>query len=251
MATPAVLPNPLQGAGTNPLSSGGGAATPAIPMGATPGQTPIAAGQANPFMPAGAVPVASAVPAGTTQNVNPGAVAQTNDINWNGGSNTVTGDFQATYGQGTGTAITDVLKNLGTSTDAAVAATNANVNLEAGKQAANITSGEAASGVTANSSTAALAQGDFYAGVNSQLQSTDANMELNEENTLLSVLTGEGEAHGPDTSWMDTLGNVLSGSQSAIGAASGGTELNGSSVPGGSGGNSMSPATMLELAAMA
>ena len=216
MATPAVLPNPLQGAGTNPLSSGGGAATPAIPMGATPGQTPIAAGQANPFMPAGAVPVASAVPAGTTQNVNPGAVAQTNDINWNGGSNTVTGDFQATYGQGTGTAITDVLKNLGTSTDSAVAATNANVNLEAGKQAANITSGEAASGVTANSSTAALAQGDFYAGVNSQLQSTDANMELNEENTLLSALTGEGEAHGSDVSTMSEVGEGLSAAGSAV-----------------------------------
>ena len=216
MATPAVLPNPLQGAGTNPLSSGGGAATPAIPMGATPGQTPIAAGQANPFMPAGAVPVASAVPAGTTQNVNPGAVAQTNDINWNGGSNTVTGDFQATYGQGTGTAITDVLENLGTSTDSAVAATNANVNLEAGKQAANITSGEAASGVTANSSTAAIAQGDFYAGVNSQLQSTDANMELNEENTLLSALTGEGEAHGSDVSTMSEVGEGLSAAGSAV-----------------------------------
>jgi len=217
MATSAVLPNPLQGAGTNPLSGGSGAATPAaIPMGATPGQTPIAAGQANPFMPAGAAPVASAVPAGAAQSANPGAIAQTNDINWNGGSKTVTGDFQATYGQGTGTAITDVLKNLGTSTDSAVAATNANVNLEAGKQAANITSGEAASGVTANSSTAALAQGDFYAGVNSQLQSTDANMELNEENTLLSALTGEGEAHGSDVSTMSMVGEGLSAAGSAV-----------------------------------
>ena len=215
MATPAVLPNPLQGAGTNPLSSGGGAATPAIPMGATPGQTPIAAGQANPFMPAGAVPVAGAVPAGA-QSANPGAVAQTNGINWNDGSNTVTGDFKDTYGAGTGTAITDVLKNLGTSTDAAVAATNANVNLEASKQAANITSEEAASGVTANSSTAALAQGDFYAGVNSQLQSTDANMELNEENTLLSALTGEGEAHGSDVSTMSEVGEGLSAAGSAV-----------------------------------
>jgi hypothetical protein len=215
MATSATIPNPLQGAGTNPLSSGGGAATPAIPMSATPGQTPIAAGQANPFMPAGAAPVAGAVPAGT-QNAYPGAVAQTNNINWNDGSNTVTGDFKNTYGAGTGTAITDVLENLGTSTDSAVAATNANVNLEAGKQAANITSGEAASGVTANSSTAALAQGDFYAGVNSQLQSTDANMELNEENTLLSTLTGEGEQHGSDVSTMSEVGEGLSAAGSVV-----------------------------------
>jgi hypothetical protein len=213
MATSAVIPNPLQ-AGATPAT--GGAATPAaIPMGATTGQTPTAQAQANPFAPAGAAPVASAVPAGT-QSVNPGAVAQTNNINWNDGSNTVTGDFKDTYGAGTGTAITDVLKNLGTSTDSAVAATNANVNLEAGKQAANITSGEAASGVTANSSTAALAQGDFYAGVNSQLQSTDANMELNEENTLLSTLTGEGEQHGSDVSTMSMVGEGLSAAGSAV-----------------------------------
>ena len=218
MATTAVIPNPLQGTGTNPLSGGVAALPPAaIPTGATPGQTPIAQSQANPFAPAGAVPVASAVPAGASQSANPGAIAQTNGINWNGGSNTVTGDFQATYGKGTGTAITDVLQNLGTSTDSAVAATNANVNLEAGKQAANIASGEAASGVTANSSTAALAQGDFYAGVNSQLQSTDANMELNEENTLLGALTGEGEAHGSDVSTMSMVGEGLS---AAGGAAS-------------------------------
>jgi hypothetical protein len=188
----------------------------AIPMGTTTGQTATAQAQTNPFAPANATPVASAVPAGTAQNTNTGAVAQTNDINWTGGSKTVTGDFEATYGKGTGDAITDVLKNLGTSTDSAVAATNANVNLEAGKQAANITSGEAASGVTANSSTAALAQGDFYAGVNSQLQSTDANMELNEENTLLSTLTGEGEAHGSDVSTMSMFGEGLSAAGSAI-----------------------------------
>lgn len=215
MATPAVIPNPMQAVAA-PLTTGGTAPA-AIPMGATPGQTATAQAQANPFAPAGAAPVASAVPAGAAQNANPGAVAQTNGINWNDGSNTVTGDFKDTYGAGTGTAITDVLKNLGTSTDSAVAATNANVNLEAGKQAANITSGEAASGVTANSSTAALAQGDFYAGVNSQLQSTDANMELNEENTLLGALTGEGEAHGSDVSTMSMIGEGLS---AAGGAAS-------------------------------
>jgi hypothetical protein len=148
-------------------------------------------------------------------------VAQTNNINWNDGSNTVTGDFKDTYGAGTGTAITDVLKNLGTSTDSAVQATIANTNLEAGKQAANITSGEAASGITANSSTAALAQGDFYSGVNSQLQSTVANMELGEENTLLSTLTGEGEQHGPDESGFDSAMSAISGIAPGIEQAAG------------------------------
>jgi hypothetical protein len=170
----------------------------------------------NPFAPAGATTAASAVPAGAAQSVNPGAVAQTNGINWNDGSNTVTGDFKDTYGAGTGNAIVDVLKNLGTSTDSAVAATIANTNLEASKQAANITSGEAASGVTANSSTAALAQGDFYSGVNSNLQSTVANMELGEENTLLGALTGEGEAHGSDVSTMSMIGEGLSAAGGAV-----------------------------------
>lgn len=218
MATSAVIPNPLQ-AGATPAT--GGAATPAaIPTGATTGQTPIAQAQANPFAPAGATPVA-AVPAGVAQSANPGAVTQNNGVTWNTGSDSVVGDFQNTYGQGTGTAITQVLQNLGTSTDSAVAATNANVNLEAGKQAANITSGEAASGVTANSSTAALAQGDFYSGVNSQLQSTDANMELNEENTLLSTLTGEGEAHGPDESTFDSIMGDISGALPGVSSAAG------------------------------
>ena len=208
MATQATIPTTTAASAT-PIAA-------TIPTAAIPGSaTANAQSAANPFAPAAAtVPTSTASTAANA--VNAGSTVQSNGINWNDGSNTVTGDFKDTYGSGTGTAITDVLQNLGTSTDSAVQATIANTNLEAGKQAANITSGEAASGVTANSSTAALAQGDFYSGVNSNLQSTVANMELGEENTLLGALTNEGSAHGSDSSFLGTLGDVLSGNESAI-----------------------------------
>jgi hypothetical protein len=125
-----------------------------------------------------------------------------------------------------------VLQNLGTATDSAVQATIANTNLEAGEQAANITSGEAASGVTANSSTAALAQGDFYSGVNSNLQSTVANMELGEENTLLGALTNEGSAHGSDSSFLGTLGDVLGGGIVGDAISSGANAINSTGASG-------------------
>jgi hypothetical protein len=41
-------------------------------------------------------------------------------------------------------------------------------------------------------------------------------MELNEENTLLSTLTGEGEQHGSDVSTMSMVGEGLSAAGSAV-----------------------------------
>lgn len=180
------------------IPGGGPAASPA-PISANPGLVPIGQTQANPF----------AAPTATPTGIVPGA-PQTNGINWTDGSNTVTGDFKDTYGAGTGTAISQVLQGLGTATDSAVQSTIANTNLEAGKQYANIQAGEAASGVTPNSSTAALAEGDFYSSVNSQLQQTISGMELGEENTLLGALTGEGTAHGTDPSTLDSIMNGIS-----------------------------------------
>lgn len=177
--------------------------------------------------PTGTVPTSSPVnglPPGTEQT-SPIAI---NTNQGPGGSYTVQGDFDATYGQGTGNAITDVLQNLGTSNDAAVQALINNTNLEAGKQVANIQSSEAASGITPNSSTAALATGDFYSSVNANLQSTVANMEQGQENTLLSTLMNEGSSHGPDESTFESimdavgsLGGVIGGgAQTASGITS-------------------------------
>jgi hypothetical protein len=223
MATQATIPTTTAASAT-PIAA-------TIPTAAIPGSaTANAQSAANPFAPAAAtVPTSTA---STAANAVITGTVQSNGINWNDGSDTVTGDFKDTYGAGTGTAITDVLQNLGTSTDSAVQATIANTNLEAGKQAANITSGEAASGVTANSSTAALAQGDFYSGVNSNLQSTVANMELGEENTLLGALTNEGSAHGSDSSFLGTLGDVLSGSSASDAISAGANALNSTGASG-------------------
>lgn len=210
------------------VGGGGGAvpspnpAPPPIPSTAVP-----ATGTSNPTIPFGGAPQ---VPVGSpSQPVlgQPNGTAGTGistGLSTNYGDYTLAGDFAQTYGKGTGTALEGVLANLGTSTDNAVEATN-NATLQAAqKQAANITSGEAAAGVSADSSTAALAQGDFASTVNSNLSSQDAQMELGEENTLISALQTEGGAHGSDTSGWDTFANVLTGAQSIAGIASGASQ---------------------------
>ena len=202
MATTAVIPNPQQAA--NPVAGSGIAQSQAAIPGATSPANPQSTTVANPMAAPGAVPTSAT----TVQGNAPGTVAQTNGVNWVDGSNTVIGDFKDTYGAGTGTALASALQGLGTSTSNAVNATEANTNLEAANQYKNIQATEAAQGVTPNSSTAALAQGDFYSQVNSSLQATTANMEEQEQTELISALQGEGAAHGPDESGFDS---VLSG----------------------------------------
>jgi hypothetical protein len=215
MATMAVG---LPATGINPMQSP--AATGTVPGGAqrTLGNNTVAnptvtnpmnTVQNNPMAPVGAVV--------------PGSTIQSNGIDWNDGSKTVTGDLKDTYGAGTGTAISQVLQGLGTTNDAAIQATLANINQQATKQYGNIQATQAASGVTANSSTAALASGDFWSGVNSQEQSTIANMENSQEQTLLSTLLDEGKAHGTDESTMDSIMNGIGDAGSlGIGPAAGG-----------------------------
>jgi hypothetical protein len=161
MATSGVVPANTGIGGFNPNPSGvtqPGATS--IPGGSTvPGSVPQASGQGIPtaYTPPGAVPVASPT---------------ASPVTWTTGNHSVVGDFQATYGQGTGDAITQVLSGLGTATDSAIQGIEGETNLEANNQYSNIQAQEAAAGVTANSSTAALAAGDFYSGVNTSLQST-------------------------------------------------------------------------------
>lgn len=137
------------------------------------------------------------------------------------GSNTLVGDFSDTYGKGTGTALADTLGNLGTSTDAAVTATNNSILQAAGIQEANLKAGDAAAGLSADSSASALGLGDFESQVSTNLQATDSNMELSEENTLISALQGEGAAHGPDSSFLGTLGQIGGDVLGAVGDVAG------------------------------
>jgi hypothetical protein len=211
--------------GAIPVAPGGGTINTTAPVtGAVPVTgSPVAATQANPY----AAPTSTVAPtSGVAPVATSGAIpvtgtsptAQTNGINWTDGSNTVTGDFKDTYGAGTGTAISNVLSNLGTSTDSAVQALINNTNLAATKQYGNIKASEAAGGVTPNSSTAALAAGDFYSSVNAQLQQSISGMELDEENTLLSTLTNEGQQHGPDESGFDSFMNIVGDVGSVVGS---------------------------------
>lgn len=185
-------------------SAGGGGGAVATPQ---PGGPPIpstaipATGTSNPTVPFGGAPTTLGSGIGT--GISTGLSTDYGDY-------TLAGDFSQTYGKGTGTALEGVLANLGTSTDGAVSATNAAALQTAGIQGANISSGEAAAGVSADSSTAALAQGDFASQVNTQLQATDSQMELGEENTLISSLQNEGSAHGGDSTGWDTFSDVLS-----------------------------------------
>jgi len=203
-ASPAV---PILGSNmvNNPAGQPGAMSAPvAVPAGVPGTQAAKPSDAVNPFSMATGTP---AVPTAATAapGVNPGSTVQSNGINWNDGSNTVTGDMKDTYGAGTGVALSQALQGLGTSTSAAVTATNAETNLEANDQYANIQAQEAAGGVTPNSSTAALAAGDFFSHVNQGLQATDANMELAQQNTLIDTLGKTGAAHGPDGSTFDSI----------------------------------------------
>lgn len=168
---------------------------------------PTTAAASNPY----AAPTSTALPTVPALNgaATTGVPGASNNVAWTTGNDSVVGDFQNTYGNGTGTALTQVLQGLGTSTDAAVTATNTAADTAANQQYANIQAQQAAAGITPNSSSAALAAGDFYSNVNTSLQSTDANMELNEEGTLINSLTNEGAAHGSDTTAWDTFGDVI------------------------------------------
>jgi hypothetical protein len=207
-----------------------GVSAPTIPMpgmggasnGNTPTVAPIAGASANPISTVQNNPYAPVVNGAPVAAPPPGTVQQApfgTDTNTGpGGSYTVQGDFDQTYGQGTGNAITSVLSNLGTTNDAAIQAYLNNMNLQSSKQIGNIQATEAASGVTPNSSTAALAAGDFYSTVNAQESSTVASMETQQENTLLDTLINEGSAHGTDESTFQSIMGVLSPITSLLGS---------------------------------
>jgi hypothetical protein len=199
-------PNQTSGAKLTPLQY----ASPASPLSQVvstavhstmPGQTGVGASTAG--QPFGGMP--TTLPTSTNAPTNPIG----SGINWQDGSNTVTGDFKDTYGSGTGKALTSVLSNLGTATDSAVQATNQGILQAANDQYANILSQEAARGISPDSSSHALAAGDFNAKVNQTIAQTDAGLQLSDLQTLIGVLQDEGKGHGPDSSFMDSFGDVL------------------------------------------
>lgn len=221
----ATLPiNPVGGARGGPVqpsgaAAGGGSQVPQIPIATTPPSTlaptanptnPLANPTAHAATP-GAIPTGTTLPGAAVGGV-PGAVSISSGLNTTDGSNTLTGDFKDSYGNATGTALAGVLGSLGTATNGAVAATNSAIEADAAKSQANIDSQLAAAGISPNSSASALEKGDFASSLSETIGSTDAQMELSEENTLISSLQSEGQTHGPSGS---TLDSVLSGFETA------------------------------------
>lgn len=152
---------------------------------------------------ASTLPISPAAPASTGIGVPTTGISA--GLNTADGSNTLTGDFKDTYGSGTGKALAGVLGGLGTATDAAVTSTNQGILDAAGRQVSNLQATNAAHGVSADSSSAALGLGDFNSQVSQTIASTDSQMELSEENTLIGALQNEGSAHGADSSFWDTF----------------------------------------------
>lgn len=223
------------------LAGGVATNTGAIPTTGTATATPATAAAANPYATAtqanpmaqtatntGAVPVDGGVsnPAlfGTANGLVGSSTtgAQSQDLNsidpnvFSGSSgSTLAGGLNNAFGAGIGTSIADVLSTMGGSTDQAVQATISNTDLAAQQQMGNIQSQEAAGGVTPNSSTAALAESNFYNQVNSGLQSTVSGMELNEEDTMLNTLMSAGSQHGASPSLLSSVTSGISDATSA------------------------------------
>lgn len=196
-------PNQASGAALRPMSNivtGGaiGATTPAATIPTT------AVGSAgNTQTPFGTVNTGTSISSGITPTT---------------GDNSFVGDFQDVYGSGVGTQLAGTLATLGTSTNAAVQATNASILQAAGDQYGNVLANEAASGISPDSSSHALAAGDFNAKVNQTIASTDANMQLSQLDTLISSLFTEGKAHGHDSSGWDTFSNIMGTVGSDVGS---------------------------------
>lgn len=178
----------------------------------------------------GTVPTAAAPAAGgydpATGVSNPNASTQ------EAGSKTLLGDLQSIYGQGTGTAVGNVLGNLGTTTSTAAEQMIGPAMQAAQSGWSNIQTGMGARGVSADSSTAGLAAGDYWGQVSQGISSELGQIGLHEEDTLINALTGAGTAHGGDQSGWDTFGSVMSGIGNAAvklgsSALSGGIPLSG------------------------
>lgn len=176
--------------------------SPTLPISPTTPLLPLGTSAAQPM---GTLPVAT--PASTGIAVPTTGIST--GLNTADGSNTLTGDFKDTYGSGTGKALAGVLGGLGSATDNAVTATNQSILDAAGRQISNIQATNAAHGVSADSSSAALALGDFQAQVSQTIADTDAKMQLSEENTLIDALQNEGTAHGADSSFWDSFGSIV------------------------------------------
>ena len=221
MAQSMAMPqNPNQSAGASmlPMSY----IAPATALGATsPVATASTTGMTGPGASTAGQPFGAPVPGLGSTLSGFQAPSISTGLSTTDGSNTVVGDFSDVYGKASGTALVNQLAGLGGATNTAVQATNAQILQQAGIQEANMKAGQAAAGISPDSSSSALMEGDFESQVNTNMMATDANMELQGQQTLISALENEGQQHGPDLSAWDTFGDVMGAVGSVAGSFTG------------------------------
>lgn len=214
MAAFPINPQPGAQLGTVPGGGGGSTSMQLNPLGQNPMMTAAATSPVAATLPGGGtIPTVPGSPVTTsTGGYNPSAgLTNINAPTHGAGSKTLAGDLQAIYGQGTGTAIGNVLSNLGTTTSIA-AEQMIQPTMQAAQQGyGDIEAAMGARGVSADSSTAGLAAGDYWGKVSQGISQEMGQIGLTEEQQLLQSLTGAGQTHGGDVSGWQTFGNVMQG----------------------------------------
>jgi hypothetical protein len=213
--------NPQPGSQMGSVPGGGTVSQNQNPLGSNPMMSIAATSPVASTLPGGIQPIFGMVPGGAMPGgsggggFNPIGGGGINATTQEGGSKTLAGDLQAIYGQGTGSAVGNVLGGLGTSTSVAEQNMINQTMGAANKGWGNIEAGMGARGVSADSSTAGLAAGDYWSQVMADIAKETGSIGLDEQQTLLQSLTGAGQAHGGDVSGWDTFGNVMQGLGSA------------------------------------
>lgn len=153
-------------------------------------------------------------PLGTQKSptqTNPSGTVPTSTANTANTSTAVdTIGLQEAYGSSTGAALGSALGGLGTITSNAVSATNAAAEITGQQGFDSLKGQEAAAGLSPNSSSAALQGSDYWNQFDTNLNATDAQMELGESQTLIQALETAGQAHGADESSFSKVSDTAS-----------------------------------------
>lgn len=204
LGNPGAVDKGIQALGVQPVGNGGGSNMPGNTTLNNPGTMPM-----NPIM----------QPAPTNPAINPGAVpgnllntAGTQSVDPTNAANQ-SHQLNDVFGKGIGGDINSAINNLGSNDSSYIQAFQkqmAQPNAE-NLSTLNTTLGNA--GVGANSSTMAIADADFEAGVSSQEGSFISQLQQTDQQNLLGLLTGtEGAANKEaSTSVWGDIGNVLQG----------------------------------------
>jgi hypothetical protein len=184
------------------------------------------------------IPTSTLPPIGTQQPIAKQSPTQTNPyaaVPTNTEATAInSAGFTQTYGDYLGSDLSSALQGLGTNTAQAVQATNAAAEIQGQHGFDSLRGQETAGGISPNSSTSALEGSDYWNQFDTNLENTDAQLELAGSNELVNAIETAGAAHGPDESGFSEFSSIASPVISGIADIySGGAAA---TVPGGVGG---------------